>query len=295
MHCHKSQTLVTRAVTLFGSIVVATWSSPLPISAQVAGDENAKSKPQAAQDAESAERLALMRLRAEHTQVFLVDGARRDKLAMRKEPVFRYADQPRGIVDATLWVWGEPGRPVALQKVEYYPPTPTSWTYCLASLSPDLISAEWRGGRRWTATKPGVEMHRWDDAPRASASKSGRARQTKELARRFSVRGSEGTNRQEELRLMTQPVYRYSDLEKGLEEGAIFGFGSGTNPNCLLLIELVGDEQSDTRWHYGFVGMSAESLRARLDDHEVWYFPLAARIGGLDTWIWFFEAQGMEE
>lgn len=295
MQCHKSQTLVMKTVALLGLIVAATWWFPLPLPAQAVEEENAKKKPQADQEAESAERLAMMRRRAEHTQVFLAEGDRREKLAMRKEPVFRYADQPRGIVDATLWVWGEPGRPVALQKVEFYPPTPTSWTYCLASLSPDLIAAEWRGGRRWTATKPGVEMHRWDDAPQASASKSGRARQMKDLARRFSVRGSEGTNRQEELRLMTQPIHRYSDAEADLEDGAIFGFGSGTNPNCLLLIELRREDQSHSQWHYGFAGMSAESLRARLDDREVWYFPPAARIGGLDTWIWFFEAQGMEE
>jgi hypothetical protein len=116
----------------------------------------------------------------------------------------------------------------------------------------------------------------------------------KDLARRFTVRGSEGTNRREELRLMPQPVHRYADAESGLEDGAIFGFGSGTNPNCLLLIELRREHQVP-EWHYGFVGMSAESLRARLDEREVWYFPAAARIGGLDTWIWFFEARGMEE
>ncbi|HVX11161.1 MAG TPA: hypothetical protein VHC22_08275 [Pirellulales bacterium] len=209
--------------------------------------------------------------------------------------MFRYADQPRGIVDGTLWVWGEPGRPVALQKVEFFPPTPTNWTYCLASLSSELVAAEWQGGRRWDATKPGLEMHELDDAPEPSAGKASRLRQMKELARRFTVRGSEKTSRGEELRLMPQPVHRYADPEHGLEDGAIFGFGSGTNPNCLLLVELRRENAAAGRWEYGFVGMSAESLRAKLDGREVWYFPAAAKIGGLDSWIWFFEARGMED
>lgn len=281
-------------LNLKGLVVLALLSMPSFTAAQdrESADPKAASAPQ---DTQSIERLANMRRRAEHTQVFVVDGNRREEVKMRGEPVFRYADQPRGIVDATLWVWGEPGRPVALEKVEYYPPTPTNWTYCLASLSPGLVAADWRGGRRWTATKPGVEMRLLDDGPEPSATKPGRMRQMRDIARRFTVKGSEGTNRGEQLRLLSQPIYRYADADGDVEDGTIFGFGSGTNPNCLLLVEVSPKGESDERWQYGFVGMSAESLRARLDDREVWYFPPAAKIGGLDSWIWFFEARGMEE
>src|SRR6202043_2352576 len=115
--------------------------------------------------------------------------------------------------------WGGPGSPVCLQKVESYPPVPTNWTYCLASLSSGLVAAEWRGGRRWTATKPGVDLRPCDDAPQPAANKTGRIRQMKDLARRFSVRSSEGTNRSEQLRLMPQAIHRYDDREHGLEDG----------------------------------------------------------------------------
>lgn len=243
----------------------------------------------------SAQRLANMRRRAEGTRVFELKGGEREEVAMRAEPVFRYADQPRGIVDGTLWVWGEPGRPTALQKVEFYPPTPTSWTYCLASLSSGLVAAEWRGGRQWKATKSGVTLQPFDDDLKPAASKAARLRQMKELARRFSVRASEGTHRDEQLRLLPQPIHRYADSQHRLEDGAIFGFGSGTNPNCLLLIELRTEGATAAVWQYGFVGMSAESLRARLDEKEVWYFPAAGKVGAIDSWIWFFESPGMEE
>jgi hypothetical protein len=266
-----------------------------PARAQDGKSVDKKPVPGAEQAKESTERLANMRRRAEGTRVVAITGDRRDEIPMRSEPVFRYADQPRGIVDATLWVWGEPGRPVVLQKVEYFPPTPTNWTYCLASLSSGLVGAEWRGGRQWTATKPGIALHPLDEAPGPSTTKVGRLRQMKEIARRFAVRASEGTHRDEQLRLMPQPVHRYEDTEHGLADGAIFGFGSGTNPNCLLLIELRTDSASAPSWQYGFVGMSAESLRAKLDDRETWFFPAAGKIGAIDSWIWFFESPGMED
>ena len=276
-------------------VALALFTVPSFAAAQDREPEGPKGDSPAARDAQSAERLENMRRRAQHTQVFVVDDHRREEVKMRAEPVFRYADQPRGIVDATLWVWGEPGRPVALQKVEYYPPTPTNWTYCLASLSSGLVAADWRGGRHWTATKPGVDMRNLEDGPEPSTTKTGRMRQMRDIARRFTVKGSEGTNRGEQLRLISQPIHRYADGKADLEDGAIFGFGSGTNPNCLLLVELRGSGEPNERWQYGLVGMSAESLRAKLDDREVWYFPPAAQIGGLDSWIWFFEASGMEE
>lgn len=276
-------------------IGLATLTAPLFAHAQNGKPDIADAASGADREKESAERLAKLRLRAERTRVFAVEGDSRVEASMRPEPVFRYADQPRGIVDGTLWVWGESGRPVALQKVEFYPPTPSNWTYCLASLSEGLVSAEWRGGRRWTATKPGVELHMLEDGPAASADNAGRIRQMKEIARRFAVRSSETTPRDEQLRLLPQPVHRYAHLEQGLQDGAIFAFGSGTNPACLLLVELHSGESSSPRWHYGFVGMSAESLRARLDDTEAWYFPAAGKVGAIDSWIWFFETPGMQD
>ena len=146
-----------------------------------------------------------------------------------------------------------------------------------------LLAPTW-GGRRcfWSASKiTGDRLaHTYD---------------TGQIARRFAVRASEGTHRDEQLRLMPQPVHRYEDAKRGLADGAIFGFGSGTNPNCLLLIELRTDSASPPSWQYGFVGMSAESLRANLDDREAWFFPAAGKIGAIDSWIWFFESPGMED
>src|SRR5688572_6777576 len=63
-----------------------------------------------------AQLLAQMRSLAEQTKVQFAKGERRIELL--KEPIFRYDDQPRRFIDATMWAWTEHGRPVAFQKVE---------------------------------------------------------------------------------------------------------------------------------------------------------------------------------
>src|SRR4029450_9998270 len=39
-------------------------------------------------------------------------------LKLNDKPVFRYDDQPRRFIDATMWVWTDQGRPMAFQKIE---------------------------------------------------------------------------------------------------------------------------------------------------------------------------------
>jgi hypothetical protein len=52
-------------------------------------------------------------------------------------PIFRYTDQPRHIVDASLWAWIHHDRLVAFQKIEALalPNEPLHWQYCFASFS----------------------------------------------------------------------------------------------------------------------------------------------------------------
>ncbi|MGH7137596.1 MAG: hypothetical protein ACREHD_17760, partial [Pirellulales bacterium] len=70
--------------------------------------------------------LQQMKALAESTQVRYQTGDRRPQLI--GSPVFRYDDQPRRFLDATMWVWTDNGRPVAFQKVEAMP---QAWQYCL--------------------------------------------------------------------------------------------------------------------------------------------------------------------
>ena len=60
------------------------------------------------------------------------------------------------------------------------------------------------------------------------------------------------------LRLMPQPVYRYSEPDKILD-GGLFVFALGTDPECNLLLEAYEDEKG-ARFRYALAPMSLTSL-----------------------------------
>jgi hypothetical protein len=92
--------------------------------------------------------------RLSQVKVSVVGGDDVKECEFRKQPVFRYSDQEREIDDATLWLWTDEGRPIALEKEEAcaFRQRP-QWTVSWASLSPGLVKVEWvRNGRGFTTT-----------------------------------------------------------------------------------------------------------------------------------------------
>ncbi|MCH7686940.1 MAG: hypothetical protein IH899_09705 [Planctomycetes bacterium] len=233
-----------------------------------------------------------MRTRAETTKVYSLAGNKRLQAKLVAQPIFRYSDQPRLILDATMWVWGTKGRPIAVCKVERYRRPNRNWLYCMASLSTGLIEIQWQSGRRWTAKKPGLELKPLLDAPTPAKTNVARLRQMKQLARRFSAviydpdRGTRG-----QMRLLPKPIHRYSAPETGLLDAAIFGLTIGTNPDLLLAIELHQQGAAAATFQYGLATMTANGIIVRLDDKQVWKSPNRnVEPTVYDTWLFFFES-----
>jgi hypothetical protein len=245
---------------------------------------------------EQKARLAQMRGRAERVQVYTAAGEGRIASQLVAAPLFRYSDEPRRIVDATLWCWQNDGRPTALLKIEEYArPRGKPWLYCVVSLSTGLIEVEREERQAFSSQRPGLELQALPDGPKPAESMAARLTQLRQLARRFSatiVRNPK-ENRRDEMRLLTQPLYRYAQPEAGLYDAALFGLtATGTNPDALLAIELHGNEA--TSWRYGLARMTMEGLSVRLDKTEVWtaeFTPLTP--GPFDTWHWFLDEDEM--
>src|SRR5438045_2286667 len=58
--------------------------------------------------AERAARLTKMRGLAGQFEIVRSAGDVKQRFELRDDPLFRYSDQPRGFLDATLWAWGPP-------------------------------------------------------------------------------------------------------------------------------------------------------------------------------------------
>jgi hypothetical protein len=215
-----------------------------------------------------AQLLAQMRSLAEQTKVQFAEGERLPELV--KEPAFRYADQPRGFVDATLWVWTDQGRPVAFQKIEAADTADRSpyWQYCFTSVSSDLLLAEWPPNRRFRSTEPGVTFGPLKEAPPVSMTNTERKRQARELARKFSARIE--TDPKEEMRFLATPLFDYADPKTKEYRGAVFCFSTnGTNPDLLLLLEVRG-EKDKAAWHFAPARMTTGAVTLRWRDNKVW-------------------------
>lgn len=208
-------------------------------------------------------------------------------LRLVEAPLFRYSDELRRINDAGIWIWTDGGRPAAVMKVEHYRPgtIPRPWLYCFASLSSELVTAEWENGPTFQSRKPGVTWKSLNDKPETN--RATRLVQMREIARRFSFELTEPTEKGEvhQMRLLPRPLYRYDQGLQAAQDGAIFGItGTGTNPDLLLLLELTQDKG----WQFAFAGMTAAGLTVRIKDDVVLQIPHWAGKGRVfDTWTYF--------
>lgn len=231
-----------------------------------------------------------MRTYAEETKVRLAakDDGEEQLAELVPTPVFRYSDEQQRIPDGTLWVWTHHARPVAFQKVEgnNYG---QKWTICFASLSEGLLNVGWPNNRNYATRKPGVTFSPFPGAEPPAANPRARTAQLKALKDRFAARlivNNDGNGA--EARTMSKPLFEYSDPETKLPVGAIFGMSStGTNPDLLLLIEARGDSDGKLHWEYAYARMTANGVRLRLDDAEIWA-EQAVEAAAFENWIYYF-------
>ncbi len=248
--------------------------------------------------ARKAERLESLRDMNDMIGTLKVSTVReKDKVeaAPLAKPLLHYHDQPRKIVDATLWCFGQQGRPAAFCKIEKIGVAGRNrWLYCFASLSLTPIEAEWAEGKTFTTTGPAVRFSDLAGAPVPAAGKAGRLRQVKELVRRINVSLADPDLMfKENLRLLTQPLHLYDDQPAGILDGAVFGFSTnGTCPDLLVLVEAQKEKDTRAVWRLAVARMTNCELRLRDQDREIWNAPFlrfADQLGeNLETWMFFW-------
>ncbi len=254
------------------------------IDSENRADPNAQN---AAQKERSAELLKWTRKFAEETRISVLNDGKSEVAELRAEPVMRYSDQPRFIADATLWVWTQKGRPVAIQKVEVNDTTATPlWTICFAALSDQLIDAKWPYGQTFKTTKPGWTFELVPSAEPPADKAAARTLQMRALSRRFS--GSTYSTVQKSnipMRLLPKPIFEYSDPETKLPLGAIFGLAdNGTNPTVLIVVEARPKGDGSLAWHYAYSRMTADFGKVAFDETTFWEFEKPT----FDNWMFYF-------
>jgi hypothetical protein len=285
----------SRRSLLFGLLTVLLFAAGGGLT--VAGNDKAIPSDDAAAKTRREESLRQMREMAASIKVTNDIENTKAEARLLPQAVLRYDDQPRTILDATLWCFGEKGRPAAMCKIEKYPDQEQGghrWLYCFASLSAARVGAKWGAGREFSATQPGLTFFDLKEAPVPADTKPVRSRQVKELARRIAVSIADPDQGfKENMRLLTQPIHTYNQAAAGIVDGAVFVFSTnGTNPDVLVLIEAQREDQGQAKWRFAVVRMTNGELSVRDGEGKAWTAPFigfADNLGvNLDTWTFFY-------
>ncbi|XZE19579.1 hypothetical protein SH449x_004903 [Pirellulaceae bacterium SH449] len=235
----------------------------------------------AAQDDQdkSAEESRTDRMRAiAESYSFERSGSELTPIKLVDKPLFSWTTPERSAVGGVLYLWTDQGRPFASIGI---------WTYDdirdsheLQSLTEEVFVAGTTASTtnvairarqsKWRPKKGGVtySILPGDSVPESTPIR--RLTQAKSIIRsRFSAAIVKDDGSREELRLLAQPLYRYSPLPEGVEDGFLFGFAMGTDPEVLVMLEsrIQGNERT---WHYAVAPSTSVYATCSLDGQEVW-------------------------
>ena len=225
----------------------------------------------AAVDAEAArkQRLAFLS-RTFATYSLAAPGRGEPPLDRSKEPVLRYSNPVRAsFSDGAVFLWLADDRPLAAAAFSIRKAGRIGREF--SSLATEPLICRGEAGEIWTPKSASLAEQTLSGVPSPAASEKLRTAQMRQLARRFRIvsREIESTSRTE-LRLLSQPVYRYSAEKAGVIDGALFAFVEANDPEALLLLEAVHGGGESPVWRYTLARFTSRPLEADWDDRRIW-------------------------
>ena len=192
---------------------------------------------------------------------------------MEEKPILTWTSTGDAIWSGDVFVWTSDGRPQVIGCVGSWPIDDSTRGVFeeLHSLSTQpLAETTLDSSLKWRSETAGVELKDIPDAAAPANDARRRLSQMRRLTDRFkaSMAINNGT---EELRLLTQPLFRYSGESRTVIDGAIFAYvtTTGTDPEGLLLLECHKAEDR-LNWVYAPARFTHRELWLTLDDSEVW-------------------------
>jgi hypothetical protein len=225
-------------------------------------------------EARAAEVLAIAREEAK-TYTFRPEGpGEAEAFALHPEPVLQWSNPIAGALYGNVYLWTAHGRPEVVASIHKWYSPQRLLEHEFLSLSLGTFVGERNGVPVWNPGRPGVELKPLPDAPVPAGTPAQRLRQMRDLSKEFAARQTNRNGIDRDLRLLTQPLYRYESekTEGDLIDGALFTFALGTDPQAMLVLEARRVDGAPL-WQYSLVRMNSVHLRATYRKREVWNVP----------------------
>ena len=252
---HSTAALAWRGFRIAAGFALALGALSAPVRAQ---------NDALPEEAQQQAQLHVMKDAAQALRIKPVSEPDAAAISFLDRPILRYSDPARGMPDATVWRLGKDGRPGALVALEIRKKQNQhilNYEFLALDGAPfEIVS----GPFKWT---PAAGMLQWKplaDGPKPASKEPLRLSQMRMLAQRFSAFELYQGERSK-LRMLTQPIDRYTPTDRPNADGAIFAFVYGTNPEVVLFLETDGAD-----WSYAAGRLSGAASWLTLDDKEVW-------------------------
>jgi hypothetical protein len=248
------------------SLLILVLAAPLAV-----GDEPraAKTDDEPIEKERSAKALDLCRKGAKEYRLCL-DDAQRSELALKTDPVLRWSNPAVGSIHGGVFMWTHEGRPAAVASIFkwFYPRTEMAFE--VHSLSTERLVGFLDGKEVWKSSRPGVEYKTVPSAPVPAATATARLSQMRSMSGEFVAEKTDrDDNSKQRMRLLTQPVFRYSSRAADVIDGAMFAFVQGTDPEVLLLLE-AQESKAGPLWKFALARMNSTAFSVTYKDKEAW-------------------------
>jgi hypothetical protein len=244
----------------------AVWVGALAFAA----DENTakQATTEAIEKQRSAEALELCRRGAREYRLYL-DDAKRTELELDPEPVLRWSNPSVGSIHGLVFLWTNGGRPAAIASIYKWFEPLDHMAFEVHSLSERPILGNLGDRPVWNSSRAGVEFKPVSNAPTPAKTAPARLTQMRAISKEFTVEKTDREGARQQMRLLTQPIFRYQSSLSQLADGAVFAFVQGTDPEVLLLLES-RDADGQVAWHYALARMDSVVFQANYQGQEVW-------------------------
>jgi hypothetical protein len=132
-----------------------------------------------------------------------------------------------------------------------------------------------------------IKFVAFEDGPVPGKDQRTRNLQMREMSRDFLVLSSNGS-KTNELRLMPRPLIEYASADHRVAAGAVFAQAEGTNPDCLIVIQLMERDGGKLEWVLAPVRMTSHGLVLKHKEKELWRDENQPKAGDFATWCYFF-------
>lgn len=223
--------------------------------------------------AKSVDQLQALHLQEATKWQMWLDETGKSRAELNRKPVYIWSNPTRsGGQHGSVFIWMHQGRPVIVGSIFSHPEAGRRLIcHELHSLVPGpLFPRRDPADQAWEPKVP-VKLEPLAGAPLPEASAARRLVQMRSLAREFTAHSIDYQKERWELRLLSQPLYRYEKPEGEVIDGALFAFvtSAGTDPEVVLALEAhkVGNS---TAWYYRAIRFSDSNLFVQHKGKEIW-------------------------